>query len=96
MREIEIDELHSLIRAALDVSALSRIEMKVLGPSGLQIRIEGERCLTSIGVWPNGCCDIDYLFVSTEKGEFQHHEFGSTRDAFAPVLQEVHWALERA
>ncbi|MDR7135717.1 hypothetical protein J2X06_002926 [Lysobacter niastensis] len=70
--------------------------MKVVGPSGLSVKIDGENCLTSIGVWPNGCCDVDYLYVSTERGEFKHFEFEDTDSAFPTVLREINLAVERA
>ena len=70
--------------------------MKVVGASGLSVKIDGEKCLTSIGVWPNGCCDVDFLYVLSETGEFKHFEFQSTDAAVAPVLREINLAVERA
>jgi hypothetical protein len=68
----------------------------LLGESGLHFCVDGPRCLNNIGIWPNGCCDVEYLFVESECGDFQHFEFGSVAEAIEPVLREIRAALERA
>lgn len=96
MSLIDIDALHTLVHSRLTASVLARIEMRVVGDSGLQIRINGQRCLTSIGVWPSGCCDVDFIYVESEQGHFRHFEFRATEEAVAPVASEIQMALERS
>ena len=96
MNELEIEHLHASLQQQLSASELARIKMKVVGPSGLSIQVDGERCLTSIGVWPNGCCDVDYLYAASEKGRFTHFEFQSEQEAVSCVLREIRTAIDRA
>jgi hypothetical protein len=93
---ISIDELHSELEVALPSSWRRIVQVLNKGESGLQLKIDGSRCLTSIGVWPNGLCDVDYLFVATERGEFRHFELADVQSAKATVMLEVALAVERA
>ena len=96
MATIDVDALHVRLANRLSENVRSRVVMQVVGDSGLSIKIDGRRCLTSIGVWPNGCCDVDYLLAESEIGKFDHYEFGNTDDAVEPVLREIEFAVERA
>ena len=96
MTVVAIEDLYAMLNDQLEQTVRNRIDMKVVGESGLQVRIDGDNCLTSIGVWPNGCCDIDFLYVSSELGEFRHFELQSTEAALASVLREIYSAVERA
>ena len=96
MSKVDVSMLYSLIDVRLSPALRDRTEMKVVGESGLSARIDGEKCLTSIGVWPNGCCDVDFLFVSPEKGGFKHFEFECTEEAATQLLSEIRLAVERA
>jgi hypothetical protein len=96
MATIDIDALHQELAPRIPPHARAFIEIRVVGESGLSIRINGKNCLTSIGVWPNGCCDVDYLFVESERGQFNHYEFARTEDAIEPVAREIDLAVERS
>jgi hypothetical protein len=96
METIAIEALMRTLSERLTKSECALVEMKLVGPSGLLIRVEGEHCLSAINIWPNGCCDIEYLYVASEKGKFEHFEFGSQNEAIEPVLQEVRSAIKRA
>lgn len=96
MNTIAIEELHARLSEQLSPAVSDRVEMRAAGESGLSVKVDGEHCLTSIGVWPNGCCDVDFLYASSEKGEFKHFEFSSTEAAIAPVLREINLAVGRA
>lgn len=96
MNIVAIEELHARLTEQLSPALRNRVEMQVVGESGLSVKIDGESCLTSIGIWPNGCCDIDFLYVTSEKGEFKHFEFSCTEAAVAPVLREINLAVGRA
>lgn len=96
MSELAIDELYELLNQQLLVRERALVKMELVGPSGLAIRIDGESCLTSISVWPNGYCDVDYLYAATENGEFKHFEFQSAQEAASRTLQEIRVAIERA
>lgn len=84
-----------MLTERLEQAVLDRIDMQVVGESGLSVKVDGEKCLTSIGVWPNGCCDIDFLYASSEQGKFRHFEFQSTETALASVLDEIQSAVKR-
>jgi hypothetical protein len=96
MNSISIDELFARLNQQIAQTVRDQIDMEIVGESGLSMRVDGKDCLTSIGVWPNGCCDVDFLFVETEKGEFRHFEFQDTEAATGSVLQEIMAAVERA
>lgn len=93
---IDIAELHIEIAVRLPAQHLPLMEIRMLGDSGLHIRVDGPKCLSNIGVWPNGCCDVEYLFVESESGRFRHFEFASVPEAVEPVLREIRAAVERA
>jgi len=96
MHSISIEDLVVGLNEKLPEFVRHRIVMQVVGDSGLSIKIDGNKCLTSIGVWPNGCCDVEFMFVSNERGEFKHFEFESADAAISPVLAEIVLAVERA
>ena len=93
---ISIDELHAGLEVALPRTWRSLVQVSNKGESGLQLTIDGQRCLTSIGVWPNGLCDVDFLFVGSERGEFRHFEVADVQSAHATVMRELALAVERA
>ncbi len=93
---IDMDGLHGRLVGSLGQALLNRVEVRVLAPSGLSVRIDGENCLSSIGVWPNGCCDVDALYVASEQAKFEHFEFESTDEACEAVAREIDRALARA
>ena len=72
------------------------VEMQLVGPSGLLIRVEGEQCLSAINIWPNGSCDVEYLDIASENGKIEHFEFRSQNEAIDPVLREIRSAIKRA
>jgi hypothetical protein len=96
MNMIDIEELAQIVRGALPSSISAAIDVRVLGESGLQIRVDGEHCLSNIGVWPNGCCDLEHLFVDSELRQSHHLEFTSTSQAAERVISEIHLAMHRA
>ena len=93
---LHIPALFRSLQARLTAEQLVHARAIVVGESGLQVRVEGERCLTSIGVWPNGCCDVDFLYTESEKGEFKHFEFASIEEAIGPLVSEVQAAIDRS
>jgi hypothetical protein len=93
---IDIPALFSALKHRLAKAELARAQATVVGESGIQIRVEGDRCLTSIGIWPNGCCDVDFLYTESEQGEFKHYEFKSAAEAIDPVMKEVRAAIDRS
>ncbi|WP_396180074.1 hypothetical protein [Flavobacterium sp.] len=93
---LDIAALFAVLQTKLTAEELAHAPSKVMGESGLQVRVEGEHCLTSIGVWPNGCCDVDYLYTESEEGQFRHYEFGSVEEALSAVVTEVRAAIERS
>lgn len=96
MSAIDITTLHEMLSSVFSSDLVMRIQMRNLGASGLSITIDGPKCLTSTGIWPNGSCDVDYLFVEMEQGKFNHHEFSCIEDAFSLILREVNVAAERS
>ncbi|MFZ6647702.1 hypothetical protein ACO0LO_18410 [Undibacterium sp. TJN25] len=95
MPPVSPEELCRNLEEKLPAGARDWVVMRLVEDSGLSINVDGDECLTSIGIWPNGCCDVDFLFVSTERGEFRHFVFGSTEEAVTTVLKEIILAVER-
>ena len=96
MSIIDVESLAQAVHSGLPASIYDAIEMQVLGESGLQIRVDGEHCLSNIGVWPNGCCDLEHLYAHSELGHSHHLELTSTVQAAERVIAEVHLAIRRA
>jgi hypothetical protein len=49
MSTVAIEELYAKLTEQLEQAVRDRIEMKVVGESGLSVKVDGENCLTSIG-----------------------------------------------
>ena len=96
MSIIDVESLAQVVRDGLPASIYDAIEMRVLGESGLQIRVDSEHCLSNIGVWPNGCCDLEHLYAHSGLGQSHHLEFTSIAQAAERVITEVHLAMRRA
>jgi hypothetical protein len=95
MKIMDLKKVKHDIENSLSDSTRSAVDVHILGESGLQIRVDGAACLTSIGVWPNGFCDIEYLYVESEKGSYEHHEFTSEADAARVLVPAVALAISR-
>ena len=93
---IDIPALSARLHSALTSEEQGKAQLRVLGESGLQVQVDGVACLTNIGVWPNGCCDIESLYTETNHGEFRHIELVSLEEALEVVLPEVRRAIARA
>jgi len=93
---ISIDELHTRLEAALPSPWRRIVQVSNKGESGLQLKVDGQRCLTSIGVWPSGLCDVDFLIVGSERGEFRHFEVADVPSAHTTVMRELALAIERS
>jgi hypothetical protein len=63
--------------------------------SAVAFFIEGTYSLTSIGVWSQGLCDVDWLYVSDPKGEFTHKEFFDANEVVPFVVSEIRKAFKR-
>ncbi len=93
--QVDIPALFSALRTSLTSEELVHAQARIVRDSALQVRVEGEHCLTSIGVWPNGLCDVDYLYTESENGEFKHFEFASLQEALGVLAGEVRAAIKR-
>lgn len=93
---IDLPALLAALRTHLTAEEWGQVEARVLGESGLQVHVESDRCLTRIGVWPNGLCDVEFLFAATEEGAFHHRECASADAALAVLMVEIRAALGRA
>jgi hypothetical protein len=93
---LDIPTLFAALQTRLTAEELALARARIVGESGLQMQVDGEHCLTNIGVWPNGCCDVDYLYTESEKGEFRHYEFASLEEALGTVVPEVRAAVKRS
>lgn len=93
MNIIAIEDLHAKLSTHLNDAARERVEIKAVGRNGLSVMVNGKHRHTSIGIRPNGCCDIDYLHASSERSEFKLYEFPSTEAAVESVLQEISLAV---
>ena len=91
-----IYELHAGLEVALPSAWRRIVQVWNKGESGLQLKIDGQRCLKSISVWPSGLCDVDLLFVGAERAQFRHFEVADVQSAHASVMRELVLAVERA
>jgi len=93
---LDIQALFAALQSEFTAEELAHVFASITEESGLQLRVESDHCLTSIGIWPNGCCDIEYLYTESEKGEFRHYEFANVKEALRSAVLEVRAAIERS
>lgn len=93
---IDIDELHRKLLAQLEEEILGKFSFKFIAERGISMSLNGNSCITAIEIWPNGCCDVDYLYMHQEQGQFKHYQFTSIDEAFERIQNEMHLAIERA
>jgi hypothetical protein len=58
--------------------------------------VDGERCISTISLWPNGLCDSEHIFMATEQRGFDHYEFDSEEVAILTIIRELEAAIHRA
>ncbi len=100
MVDLDIKSVIASVKEILNDAELRSVEIKNhadLGhaESGAAFFIEGTYCLTSIGIWPHGLCDVDWLYMSDAKGEFTHKEFFDTNEVAPFVASEIRKAFGR-
>jgi len=95
MNGVNLQALYEKLCEKVSTDVLPQIQVNLLGASGLQIKIDMEKSLTSISVWPNGCCDVDFLYAKSERGKFKHYEFTSTEQSFEVLVGEIYSAIEQ-
>ncbi|MEN3112007.1 hypothetical protein ACFONG_19365 [Uliginosibacterium paludis] len=92
---INTRELFTALSEQVSGEELSLVSIQEVGESGVQIRIDGSQYLSSIGIWPNGCCDVECICISTEKSEFRHVQVGATSEALMLAKQEIRALLAK-
>jgi hypothetical protein len=82
----------SLIREKL---AVSSIKISPHQAGSVDVTINGEKCLTSINIWPNRCFEVSYISLPSEKETITDRELLPTDDAVEVFLHEIRLAIER-
>lgn len=63
---------------------------------GVHAEVDGDACITNIGLWPNGLLDVEYISLPAEERTFIHREFQSEDDALNSFIEEVNRAIARS
>jgi hypothetical protein len=95
MPQIDIHQLAEFVIAKIPANTPVEISLPEHKNGGLHFRIDGVKGASSIGVWSNGYCDIEYIQTDSEEIT-AHHEFSSLSDAVETIVAELQQALERA
>ena len=98
MNVIEPVDFSERLRASLNDEGLVVSSLKVSSYSGggVHVEIDGDACITQIGIWPNGLFDVEYISLPSEKTTFLHRELHSSDEALKLFIQEVRLAINRA
>lgn len=95
--ELNIEEVCKEVEAALTSRDMQIVKCHHKGQAtGASYFIDGAVHVSSVALWPNGCCDIDYLCISDEQGGFRHYEFESESAAIETLVREIKAAVDRA
>ncbi len=95
MTQIDLHQLAKLVIAKIPKNAPVEISLPEHENRGFHLRMDGIEGASSIGVWSNGYCDIEYIQTNSEETTV-HHEFSSLSDAVETIVAELQQALERA
>jgi hypothetical protein len=94
MPQIDVHQLAALVIAKIPTNAPVKVRFPEHENGGLHFQIDSIMVATSIGVWQNGYCDIEYMTTNSE--EFTaHYEFSALSDAVETIIAELRKALER-
>lgn len=94
MTQIDIHQLAELVIAKMPINTHIKLDFSKHENGGLHFSVDGITAATSIGVWSNGYCDIEYMTTNSE--EFTaHYEFSALSDAVETIIAELRKALER-
>ena len=95
--ELNIEDVCKEVEASLSDRDMQIVRRHHYAPgNGASYFIDGAACVSSVAFWPNGCCDVDYLYVSEEQAEFCHYEFESEVAAVETIVKEIKAAVGRA
>jgi hypothetical protein len=94
---IEIDTFLQKLNTSIvqEKLVVSSIKIPQHENGGVHVQIDGAHYLTNISIWQNGCFDVDYVSLASEKYTFNHCEFTSTDAAIEAFLHEVRLGIER-
>jgi hypothetical protein len=95
MTQIDLHQLAELVIAKIPINIPIEISLPENENRDLHFRIDGAKGASSIGVWSNGYCDIEYIQTNSEEIA-AHHEFSSLSDAVESVISELQLAFERS
>ena len=98
MNVIEPADFSQRLKASLHEEGLvvSSLKVSPFSGGGVHVEVDGEVCITHIGIWPNGLLDVEYISLPSEKPTIIHRELHSSEEAFLIFLQEVRLTVERA
>ena len=96
--KIDINAFARRLEAAVRARRLATPKLKIspYEGGGVHTEVDGDACVTNIGLWPNGLFDVEYISLPTEETTFLHREFESEDEALDCFVKEYHRAVERA
>jgi hypothetical protein len=98
MNVIEPSEFSQQLKASLSDEGLLVASLKIspYNGGGVHVEIDGDACITQIGIWPNGLFDVEYINLPSEKATTLHRELHSSEEALKLFVQEVRLAINRS
>ncbi len=96
--KIDINAFAHRLEAAVRARGLAAPKLKIspYEGGGVHTEVDGDGCMTNIGLWPNGLFDVEYISLPTEAATFIHREFESEDKALDCFVEEYCRAVERA
>jgi hypothetical protein len=98
MNIIDTEAFAKQLKVGLQAEGLAVPTLRTAPHSGggVHAEIDGDRCITNIGLWPNGLFDVEYISLPSQERTFIHREFNSENEALRNFIEEVRCAVERA
>jgi hypothetical protein len=96
--KIDISAFERRLEAAVRARGLAAPKLRIspYEGGGVHTEVDGDACMTNIGLWPNGLFDVEYVSLPTEETTLIHRDFESEDEALDCFVEEYHRAVERA
>jgi hypothetical protein len=95
MPQIDLHQLAKLVIAQIPTNAPVNVNFSEYQNGCLNFQVVGISAATSISIWSNGYCDIEYIETNSEE-HTTHYEFSTASHAVETIIAELHQALNRA
>jgi hypothetical protein len=93
---INIDNFVQNLKVIIENDNLPITQFKFNSESGVHINIDSDMSINTLSFYPDGLCDILFLYVKSENQYYLHQEFISEEEAFNYFIQQLYLAVERA